>query len=102
MILVIGSTGHVGKELVPQLLQSGQQLRVLVRDEQKVAHLDPSIERAYGKSERSGVAYRCYARREAGLSCNTHNPARCKCAGGCQTNRRQAHREAFHNGSDGA
>ena len=48
MILVIGSTGHVGKELVPQLLQSGQQLRVLVRDEQKVAHLDPIIERAVG------------------------------------------------------
>ena len=48
MILIIGSTGHVGKELVPQLLQSGQQLRVLVRDEQKVAHLDPIIERAVG------------------------------------------------------
>ncbi len=48
MILIIGSTGHVGRELVPQLLQSSQQLRVLVRDEQKVAYLDPSIERAVG------------------------------------------------------
>ncbi len=48
MILVIGSTGHVGRELVPQLLQSGQHFRVLVRDPQKVAHLDPSIERAVG------------------------------------------------------
>ena len=48
MILVIGSTGHIGKELVPQLLQSGQRIRILVRDEQKVAHLDPSIERAVG------------------------------------------------------
>jgi len=48
MILVIGSTGNIGRELVPQLLQTGQHLRVLVRDEQKVAHLDPSIERAVG------------------------------------------------------
>ena len=48
MILVIGSTGHVGRELVPQLLQSGQHFRVLVRDPQKVAQLDPGIERAVG------------------------------------------------------
>jgi uncharacterized protein YbjT (DUF2867 family) len=48
MILIIGSTGHIGKELVPQLLQSEQHLRVLVRDEQRVADLDPSIERAVG------------------------------------------------------
>src|SRR5271157_1093563 len=48
MILIIGSTGHIGRELVPQLLQSGQHLRVLVRDPEKVAHLDPSIERTVG------------------------------------------------------
>ncbi len=48
MILIIGSTGHVGKELVSQLLQSNQCFRVFVRDPQKVAHLDPGIERAVG------------------------------------------------------
>lgn len=48
MILIIGATGHVGKELVPSLLESSQPLRVFVRDERKVAHLDACIERAVG------------------------------------------------------
>jgi uncharacterized protein YbjT (DUF2867 family) len=46
MILVTGATGHIGKELIPQL--AGQPLRALVRDERKVAHLDSCIERAVG------------------------------------------------------
>jgi (4-alkanoyl-5-oxo-2,5-dihydrofuran-3-yl)methyl phosphate reductase len=45
MILVTGATGNIGKELVPILYETGQSIRVLVRDEMKVAHLDPSIER---------------------------------------------------------
>jgi uncharacterized protein YbjT (DUF2867 family) len=48
MILIMGATGHIGKELIPFLLESGQSIRVLVRDEKKVAHLDPCIERAVG------------------------------------------------------
>lgn len=48
MILVTGVTGHIGKELVPQLQAMGKRIRVLVRDERKVAHLHPSIERAVG------------------------------------------------------
>jgi (4-alkanoyl-5-oxo-2,5-dihydrofuran-3-yl)methyl phosphate reductase len=48
MILVTGATGHIGKELIPQLLEAGQPVRVLVRDEHKVAHLDPCVERAIG------------------------------------------------------
>ena len=48
MILITGATGHIGKELIPLLLKSGQSIRVLVRDERKVAHLDPCIERAIG------------------------------------------------------
>jgi uncharacterized protein YbjT (DUF2867 family) len=48
MILITGATGHIGKELIPLLLKSGQSMRVLVRDERKVAHLDPCIERAIG------------------------------------------------------
>ncbi len=48
MILITGATGHIGKELVPQLFQVGCSLRVLVRDERKVADLNPQIERAVG------------------------------------------------------
>src|ERR1044071_8905136 len=48
MILVTGASGHIGKELIPFLIEAGQQLRVFVRDEKKVTHLDPSIERALG------------------------------------------------------
>jgi len=48
MILITGATGHIGKELIPILLQAGQSIRVFVRDEKKVAHLNPCIERAVG------------------------------------------------------
>lgn len=48
MILVTGATGHIGRELVPQLLEAGQPVRVLVRDANRVAHLDPCVERSLG------------------------------------------------------
>ncbi|HET9912936.1 MAG TPA: SDR family oxidoreductase [Anaerolineales bacterium] len=48
MILVTGATGNIGKELIPLLLQTGQLVRVLTRDEHKVAHLDARVERAVG------------------------------------------------------
>lgn len=48
MILITGSTGHIGKELIPILLETGQAIRIFVRDEKKVAHLDPCIERSIG------------------------------------------------------
>ena len=48
MILVTGATGHVGRELVPQLLLGGRAVRVLVRDPRKVAALDASVQRAVG------------------------------------------------------
>jgi len=48
MILITGATGHIGKELVPQLHRMGRSIRVLVRDEKRVAQLDPSIERVTG------------------------------------------------------
>jgi uncharacterized protein YbjT (DUF2867 family) len=48
MILVTGATGNVGKELIPQLLDAGEEVRVLVRDPRKVVHLGGSVERAMG------------------------------------------------------
>ena len=48
MILVTGATGHIGKELIPLLLEVGQPVRVLVRDERKASHLDRCIDRAVG------------------------------------------------------
>ena len=54
MILVTGATGNIGRELLPLLLQAGHPVRILVRDEKKVAHLDPCIEHAIGDLNRPG------------------------------------------------
>lgn len=48
MILITGATGNIGRELIPCLLEAGQPIRVFVRDERKVAHLNPSVERLVG------------------------------------------------------
>ena len=48
MLLITGATGNIGKELIPLLLKHGQSIRVLVRDERKVAHLDERVERVVG------------------------------------------------------
>jgi uncharacterized protein YbjT (DUF2867 family) len=48
MILITGATGNIGRELTPLLFKAGQSIRILVRDEKKVVHLDSHIERAVG------------------------------------------------------
>ncbi len=58
MILVTGATGHVGRELIPLLLQDKQRVRVLVRDERKVAYLDECVERAVGDFDKPGTLLR--------------------------------------------
>jgi uncharacterized protein YbjT (DUF2867 family) len=52
MILITGATGNIGRELIPILLEAGQPIRILVRDERKVAHLEPSVERTGGDLDR--------------------------------------------------
>jgi uncharacterized protein YbjT (DUF2867 family) len=52
MILITGATGNIGRELVPFLLETRQPVRVLVRDERKVAHLDRCVERVVGDFEK--------------------------------------------------
>jgi len=51
VILVTGATGNIGRELVPQLLAAGQPVRVLVRDKNKVVHLDGRVEVVLGDLE---------------------------------------------------
>jgi uncharacterized protein YbjT (DUF2867 family) len=48
MILVTGATGNVGSEVVEQLVSAGHPVRVLVRDERKVAHLAKQVQKAVG------------------------------------------------------
>lgn len=48
MILVTGATGNVGRELVPQLLDVGEEVRVLVRDPRKAVGLPARAERVTG------------------------------------------------------
>jgi (4-alkanoyl-5-oxo-2,5-dihydrofuran-3-yl)methyl phosphate reductase len=48
MILVTGATGNIGTELVKHLRTDGARMRVITRDEKKVAHLDASVERVIG------------------------------------------------------
>lgn len=48
MILVTGATGTVGSELVQQLLDKKQKVRVFTRDASKVAHLVERVECAVG------------------------------------------------------
>lgn len=57
MILITGATGNIGRELIPLLLEAGQPVRVFVRDERKVAHLDECVERAVGDLDRPETVF---------------------------------------------
>jgi uncharacterized protein YbjT (DUF2867 family) len=49
MILITGATGNVGKELVKQLLEAGEKVRVFVRSPEKVAHWKGQVEIVTGE-----------------------------------------------------
>ncbi len=53
VVLITGATGHVGKELLEQILKRGDaRVRVLVRDRTKVSHLSNRVEIAVGDLNR--------------------------------------------------
>ena len=52
MILVTGATGNIGSEVVRLLRQSGQRVRVLVRDPKKYGNVDDGIEVVSGDLSR--------------------------------------------------
>ncbi len=52
MILITGATGHIGQELVPQLLEMGQPVRVFTRDARKVSHFGSRVECIEGDFEK--------------------------------------------------
>jgi len=58
MILITGATGNIGSELVQQLSAQGVPLRIVTRDEKKVAHLDARIERVIGNLGERAVVQR--------------------------------------------
>ena len=58
MILLTGATGNIGTELVELLVAKGASLRVVSRDEKKVAQLDPRIERTIGDLHDPSVVQR--------------------------------------------
>ena len=49
LILVTGATGAVGREVVKQLVEQGQQVRVLTRDAGKAAQFGEAVEVAIGE-----------------------------------------------------
>lgn len=53
MILITGATGNIGRELIPLLLETGQPIRVFVRDERKVAYVDERVERVVGDLDKA-------------------------------------------------
>ena len=58
MILLTGATGNIGTELVKLLAANGVSLRVISRDERKVAQLDSRIERIIGDLHEVAVVQR--------------------------------------------
>ena len=55
MILVTGATGNIGSQLVKLLVAKGVPVRVISRDEKKVSHLDPSVQRVIGDRQDPSV-----------------------------------------------
>jgi (4-alkanoyl-5-oxo-2,5-dihydrofuran-3-yl)methyl phosphate reductase len=58
MILITGATGNIGTELVKNLVSKRIPIRVITRDEKKIAHLGPEVERVIGDRHDPSVVQR--------------------------------------------
>ncbi|MBV8968363.1 MAG: NAD(P)H-binding protein [Verrucomicrobia bacterium] len=58
MILITGATGNIGTELVKNLVSKRVPIRVISRDEKKIAHLGPEVERVIGDRHELSVVQR--------------------------------------------
>ena len=55
MILITGATGNIGTELVKRLVSKRTPIRIITRDEKKIAHLGPEVGRVIGDRHEPSV-----------------------------------------------
>jgi uncharacterized protein YbjT (DUF2867 family) len=65
LILVTGATGTVGSEVVTQLVEQGERVRVLTRDPRKASKFGSSIEVVEGDLEKPDTLTRLRRRRQS-------------------------------------
>ena len=58
MILITGATGNIGTELVKRLVSKRTPIRIITRDEKKIAHLGPEVGRVIGDRHEPSVVQR--------------------------------------------
>jgi uncharacterized protein YbjT (DUF2867 family) len=61
LILVTGATGTVGSEVVKQLVEQGERVRILTRDPRKASKFGSSIEVFEGDLEKPNTFARAFA-----------------------------------------
>ncbi|MBV8225404.1 MAG: polysaccharide biosynthesis protein [Verrucomicrobia bacterium] len=55
MILITGATGNIGTELVTRLVSKRTPIRIITRDEKKIAHLGAEVGRVIGDRHEPSV-----------------------------------------------
>ena len=58
MILITGATGNIGTELVRRLVSKRTPIRIITRDQKKIAHLGPEVGRVIGDRHEPSVVQR--------------------------------------------
>jgi uncharacterized protein YbjT (DUF2867 family) len=58
MILITGATGNIGAELVKRLVSKRTAIRLITRDEKKIAHLGPEVGRVVGDRHEPSIVQR--------------------------------------------
>jgi uncharacterized protein YbjT (DUF2867 family) len=58
MILITGATGNIGAELAKRLVSKQTPIRIITRDEKKIAHFGPEVGRVIGDRHEPSVVQR--------------------------------------------